>query len=649
MTIRLNKLLAQRGIGARRKCDTLIQEGAVRVNGRVIREPGTQVEADRDRIQVKGQPLPGAAELRYFALNKPVGVITTLEDPEGRRTIRDFMPPRPRLFPVGRLDADTSGLLLLTNDGELAHHLMHPRYGVEKSYRVTLDHAPSPDQLRRLRSGVEFEPGVVSAPAEARVLDPAPGRAVLGIRIHEGRYRQVRRMCEALGLGVLALHRAAYGPLRLGMLARGMWRELSEEEIGALRAAGARPTRGPGSGHRAPAGGRRAMKRAASDARAARFGGVVTETDTPSPGSAPIVAAPPRRPGTRPVSRPPNRSAAPLRAGRLRHAPATRDRSPDRHLPAGRPSGREARPPVRGPAAVRRERPAAIRPAPSSAPRRPSSRTFTAAPLAVAPTIAPRGRKARGGEPQSFRGRESRRTGPRPAGGGGRSAPPRGRFGPEDFGVPVRGKRSRLLREVVSSRPPRGRAGRPVTSEATRRREVPPRFAREERERSARVRPPAGAGRREATLRPARGRDERAVVVRSPREARGGPTTTRGREGRVAPRQASSPSSRPALERAFGRVSDRPRPKREGAAPSRAPRPFRSTGERPRGAPGGAPRPAGRPARAGGSPSRAGSSARSGAPARASRPGQFPRPGGRPGATASGRRGGPAPDRRRRG
>ena len=235
MTIRLNKLLAQRGIGARRKCDTLIQDGAVRVNGRVIREPGTQVEPDRDRIQVKGQPLPGAAELRYFALNKPVGVITTLEDPEGRRTIRDFMPPRPRLFPVGRLDADTSGLLLLTNDGELAHHLMHPRYGVEKSYRVTLDHAPSPDQLRRLRSGVEFEPGVVSAPAEARVLDPAPGRAVLGIRIHEGRYRQVRRMCEALGHPVVRLRRTGYAGLDARGVEVGAWRPLARDEVSALR------------------------------------------------------------------------------------------------------------------------------------------------------------------------------------------------------------------------------------------------------------------------------------------------------------------------------------------------------------------------------------------------------------------------------
>ena len=129
MSLRLNKLLAQRGVGARRKCDALIQQGRVRGNGRVVLEPGTRVEPDRDRVEVSGRPLPPPAALRYYALHKPVGVISTLDDPEGRRTIRDLLPPGSRLFPVGRLDADTSGLLLLTNDGELAHRLMHPRYG----------------------------------------------------------------------------------------------------------------------------------------------------------------------------------------------------------------------------------------------------------------------------------------------------------------------------------------------------------------------------------------------------------------------------------------------------------------------------------------------------------------------------------------
>ena len=243
MSIRLNKLLARRGIGARRKCDAIIQSGAVRVNGQVVTEPGTMVEPERDRVEVHNKPLPPAGDLRYFILHKPVGVISTLHDPEGRRTIRDFLPPGSRLFPVGRLDADTSGLLVLTNDGEIAHRLMHPRYSVQKSYRVRLEHAPDAAQLQRLSSGVEFEPGVVSAPARVRVVDETPSRAMLSLVIHEGRYRQVRRMCEAVGLTVLGLHRSAYGPLHLGELGRGMWRELAEGEVARLRAAAARPAR----------------------------------------------------------------------------------------------------------------------------------------------------------------------------------------------------------------------------------------------------------------------------------------------------------------------------------------------------------------------------------------------------------------------
>src|SRR5207247_2817286 len=137
------------------------------------------------------------------------------------------------------------GLLVLTNDGDLAHRLMHPRYGVAKTYRVRLERAPDAGQLARLRAGVEFEPGVRSNPAEVRVADPTPGRAIVTLMLHEGRYRQVRRMFEAVGLAVVSLHRSAYGPLRLGELPRGMWRELSEAEVSRLRAASARPTRRP--------------------------------------------------------------------------------------------------------------------------------------------------------------------------------------------------------------------------------------------------------------------------------------------------------------------------------------------------------------------------------------------------------------------
>ncbi len=273
MSIRLNKLLAQRGVGARRKCDALIQQGAVRVNGRVVREPGTQVEPGRDAVTVGGEPLAPAAAPRYFVLNKPVGIITTLDDPEGRRTVRDFLPPGPRLFPVGRLDADTSGLLLLTNDGALAHRLMHPRYGVGKVYRVRTDRAPSPEGLRRLQQGVEFEPGVRSAPADVRVLESGTRGALLRIELHEGRYRQVRRMCEAVGLAVLALHRSAYGPLRLGPVPRGMWRELSDQEVSELKAASARPRpRGP-VGYRSPRAGGDSARRLARRLQALARGG----------------------------------------------------------------------------------------------------------------------------------------------------------------------------------------------------------------------------------------------------------------------------------------------------------------------------------------------------------------------------------------
>lgn len=241
VSIRLNKLLAERGVGARRKCDTIIASGRVQVNGEVVREPGTPVEESRDRVTVDGKPLPRRAALRYFVLNKPVGVITTLDDPQGRRTVREFLPGGQRMFPVGRLDADTSGLLLLTNDGELAHRLMHPRYGVEKVYRVRLDREPSEGQLARLARGVAYEPGVTSAPARLRRVKTEFEAIMVEIAVHEGRYRQVRRMFEAVGLDVKGLHRVAYGPVRLGPLARGLYRELSEDEVARLRSASARP------------------------------------------------------------------------------------------------------------------------------------------------------------------------------------------------------------------------------------------------------------------------------------------------------------------------------------------------------------------------------------------------------------------------
>jgi len=241
MAVRLNKYLADRGVAARRKCDELISQGRVSVNGRVVSDLGSKVEEGRDRVSVDGRPVGGKAQHVYYVLNKPVGVITTLDDPHGRRSVAEYLPRGARVYPVGRLDADTSGLLLLTNDGALAHKLMHPRYGVQKVYRVRLAEEPRADQLRRLAQGVRFDKNLVSGPARVRRIDPGFDAIMIELIIHEGRFRQVRRMCEAVGLAVTGLHRVGYGPIRLGPLARGMFRELSEEEVGLLRAAASRP------------------------------------------------------------------------------------------------------------------------------------------------------------------------------------------------------------------------------------------------------------------------------------------------------------------------------------------------------------------------------------------------------------------------
>ena len=231
MSIRLNKLLAERGLGARRKCDELISSGVVRVNGEVVTELGTRVEPERDRVEVRGRPLPQAQRPIVYMLHKPVGVISTLSDPEGRRTLQEFMPPGARLFPVGRLDADTTGLILLTNDGDLAHRLTHPSFEVPRVYRVQVSRAPVREPaLRALRDGVQLEDGR-TAPAKVRRL--AHDR--LELTIHEGRKRQVRRMCEAVGHPVVRLSRVAFGPLGLGDLELGGHRRLSRAEVERLK------------------------------------------------------------------------------------------------------------------------------------------------------------------------------------------------------------------------------------------------------------------------------------------------------------------------------------------------------------------------------------------------------------------------------
>lgn len=231
---RLQKVLARVGFGSRRACDELVAEGRVRVNGEVA-VPGRRVDASRDTVEVDGRPVGVLPGLVHYLVNKPIGVVTTASDPEGRPTIVELVPPDPRVFAVGRLDVATEGLIVLTNDGQLAQLLGHPSHGVEKEYLAEVEGDPSPSALRRLREGVEIEPGVVTAPA--RVSRRGPG--VVRVVVHEGRYHQVRRMCAAVGHPVRRLVRTRIGPVTDTRLAPGQWRPLGLDEVRALTEAAA--------------------------------------------------------------------------------------------------------------------------------------------------------------------------------------------------------------------------------------------------------------------------------------------------------------------------------------------------------------------------------------------------------------------------
>jgi 23S rRNA pseudouridine2605 synthase len=225
--MRLNAYLARAGVASRRKADELIKAGRVRVNG----EPGqlnTFVERG-DRVDVDGAEVR-PQRLTYVLLNKPAGVVTTARDPQGRPTVVDLVEHDVRVVPVGRLDVETTGSLLLTNDGELAHRLAHPKYEVEKVYEAEVEGEPSDEALQRLAEGVKLEDGV-TAPAEVRRLAPS----LVELSIHEGRNRQVRRMLEAVDHPVRQLHRSRYAGLTLEGLAPGEWRELSPDEVATLR------------------------------------------------------------------------------------------------------------------------------------------------------------------------------------------------------------------------------------------------------------------------------------------------------------------------------------------------------------------------------------------------------------------------------
>jgi 23S rRNA pseudouridine2605 synthase len=228
---RLQKVLAQRGYGSRRLCEELIESGRVRVNG-VVAVLGRRIDPEHDLVEVDGHYVGVRPDLVYYLLNKPPGVVTTAKDPQGRRTVVELVPSEPRVFPVGRLDYDTEGLLLLTNDGELTNRLTHPRYGIEKEYLAEVEGIVSAGSVRKLRDGIELDDG---ATAPAKVSQPDQG--VLRIAIHEGRNRQVRRMCEAIGHPVRRLVRVRIGPLTDRRLQPGAWRELTSDELRSLEQA----------------------------------------------------------------------------------------------------------------------------------------------------------------------------------------------------------------------------------------------------------------------------------------------------------------------------------------------------------------------------------------------------------------------------
>lgn len=234
---KLQKVLARAGVASRRASEELIDAGRVRVNG-VVAIIGARVDATTDVIELDGGLVPVAPGLVYYLLNKPAEVVTTADDPHGRRTVVDLVPAEPRVFPVGRLDADTEGLLVLTNDGELTHRLTHPSFGVAKEYLANVEGDPTPAAIRRLREGVDLGDGERPT-SRAEVTRISAG--VLRIEIHEGRNRQVRRMCEAVGHPVIRLVRTRIGSVADRSLPPGHWRPLEPEEVRALarpRAAG---------------------------------------------------------------------------------------------------------------------------------------------------------------------------------------------------------------------------------------------------------------------------------------------------------------------------------------------------------------------------------------------------------------------------
>jgi 23S rRNA pseudouridine2605 synthase len=232
--IRLQKLLAQSGVASRRKCEELMLEGEVVVDGEVVTRLGTKVDPRTAVIRVSGKRLPPLSDLVYLVLNKPTGVVSTMSDPEGRRTITDVVSHRPeRLFHVGRLDTDTSGLLLLTNDGDFAQRMAHPSYEVDKTYVAEVEGEVSKATVKDLLAGVTLDDGPVTV-SQAKVVTAARDKSIVELVIHEGRNRIVRRLLDHVGHPVRKLTRTAIGPVQLGTLKPGALRDLTLDELGEL-------------------------------------------------------------------------------------------------------------------------------------------------------------------------------------------------------------------------------------------------------------------------------------------------------------------------------------------------------------------------------------------------------------------------------
>jgi 23S rRNA pseudouridine2605 synthase len=232
-------VLARAGLGSRRACEELIAAGRVRI-GEQVATLGDRVDPQTAHITLDGVPVVVATDVVHWLLNKPPGYVTTASDPQGRATVLDLVPGEPRVFPVGRLDRDTEGLIVMTNDGDLAQLLAHPRHGVEKEYLAEVEGTPSPASLRALREGVYLDDGRTQ-PARVQVVQRRDEYSALSITIHEGRKRQVRRMCEAVGHRVVRLVRVRIGPVTDRHLRPGTWRSLTPAEVRALYAAAMQP------------------------------------------------------------------------------------------------------------------------------------------------------------------------------------------------------------------------------------------------------------------------------------------------------------------------------------------------------------------------------------------------------------------------